>query len=51
VGRRLIHHGAEFRRREAAHPDYRRVTKWEKDHISRLIRAARTGKLMRGELT
>ena len=50
VGRRLIHHGTEFRRREASHPDFLRVTRWEKDHISRLIRAARTGKLIRREL-
>ena len=50
VGRRLIHHGAEFRRREASHPDFLRVTRWEKDHISRLIRAARTGKLIRRAL-
>jgi hypothetical protein len=26
------------------------VTRWEKDHISRLIRAARTGKLIRRAL-
>ena len=50
VGRRLIHHGADFRRREASHPDFLRVTQWEKDHISRLIRAARTGKLIRRKL-
>ena len=51
VGRRLIHHGAEFRKREAAHPDFLRVTRWEKAHISRLIRSARTGKLIRGSLS
>lgn len=50
VGKRLIHHGAEFRRREASHPDFLRVTQWEKDHISRLIRAARTGKPIRRAL-
>ena len=49
-GRRLIHHSAEFRKREAAHPDYLRVTRWEKKHISRLIRAARTGKPIRRAL-
>jgi hypothetical protein len=28
-----------------------RVTRWEKTHISRLIRSARTGKLIRGSLS
>ena len=50
-GRRLIHHSAEFRKREAAHPDFLRVTRWENKHISRLIRAARTGKGIRRTLS
>jgi len=50
VGRRLIHHGAEFRRRERAHPDHARATRWEEKHLARLIRSARTGKPMRSAL-
>lgn len=50
VGRRLIHHSAEFRRREQAHPDHARATRWEKTHLQRLIRSARTGKPMRSAL-
>jgi len=50
VGRRQIHHGAEFRRRESAHPDCSRATEWEKRHLRRLIRSARTGKPMRRTL-
>ena len=47
VGRRLIHHGPEFRERERAHPDFQRATAWERRHLDHLIRSARTGKPMR----
>jgi len=50
IGRKLIHHGAEFRARERAHPDFERATEWEKRHLQRLIRSARTGKPMRRSL-
>jgi len=50
IGRRLIHHGPEFRRRERAHPDHTRATEWERAHLQRLIRSARTGKPMRRSL-
>ncbi len=50
VGRKLIHHGAKFRGREQAHPDFERATEWEKRHLQRLIRSARTGKPMRRAL-
>ena len=47
VGRRLIHHGPEFRARERAHPDFERATAWERKNLDRLIRSARTGKPLR----
>lgn len=40
---RWIHHGRLLRSRERAHPDFARATKWEREHISSLIRSARTG--------
>ena len=43
-GSRWIHHGPEFRKRERAHPDYERAVRWEEENLTRLIRAARTGK-------
>jgi len=43
-GTRRRHHGPEFRRRERAHPDYRRSMDWEHRHVAALIRSARTGR-------
>ncbi|MGK0216905.1 MAG: hypothetical protein ACI9HE_000378 [Planctomycetota bacterium] len=43
VAGRWIHHGRLFRLCERAHPDFARATKWEREHISTLIRSARTG--------
>ena len=40
---RWIHHGRLFRSRERAHRDFARATRWEREHISALIRSARTG--------
>jgi hypothetical protein len=40
-GRRWIHHGPEFRRRERLYEDYARALEWEELHLPRLIRAAR----------
>lgn len=40
---RWIHHGASFRRREQAHPDFERATRWERRNLSALIRSARSG--------
>lgn len=40
---RWIHHGREFRRREAEYVDYERALAWEKLNIRALIRAARRG--------
>ncbi|MEM8882698.1 MAG: hypothetical protein AAGD14_01355 [Planctomycetota bacterium] len=36
-------HGPAFRRRERAHPDYPKAMAWQKRHIDRLIRSARSG--------
>ena len=38
-----VHHTPAFRRREQQHPDYARARKWEKKHITKLIRSARKG--------
>lgn len=46
-GRRTIHHGPEFRRRERAYPEYERAKRWEDENIERLLRSTRTGKPMR----
>jgi hypothetical protein len=35
-GRRIVH-GAEFRRRERAHPDFARALAWERSHIRLLL--------------
>lgn len=43
---RWIHHGREFRRRERAYADYRRVLAWEKAHLRALVRSARRGEPM-----
>lgn len=40
-GRRWVHHGPEFRRRERLYPDYQQALAWEELHLPRLIRAAR----------
>lgn len=40
---RWIHHGSEFRAREAAYPDYPRVLAWEKANLRALARSARKG--------
>jgi hypothetical protein len=46
-GGRWIRHGPELVRREERYPDLERALAWERDHIDRLIRSARTGKPMR----
>jgi hypothetical protein len=43
-GSRKRHHGAEFRLREQAHPDYARAIGWERRNVDALIRSARTGR-------
>lgn len=40
---RWIRHGPELVRREKSYPDLERSLAWERDHIDRLIRSARTG--------
>lgn len=40
---RWIHHGADFRAREAVYPDYRRVLAWERANLRALARSARKG--------
>jgi len=42
-GRRWIHHGRAFRLRERAYVDHDRAHAWERAHLARLIRSARTG--------
>ena len=42
-GRRWIHHGAEFRRRERAFEEHAPALVWEERNLGRLIRSARTG--------
>lgn len=42
-GRRWVHHGPEFRRRERHYPDYQRALAWEQDNLGKLIRCARSG--------
>lgn len=44
---RWIRHGEEFARRERGYPDLERSLAWEREHIDRLIRSARTGEPMR----
>jgi hypothetical protein len=41
---RWVHHGPDFREREAAYPEYERAVAWEEKHLPRLIRSARTGR-------
>ena len=40
---RVLHHGPEFRRREASYPDTARALKWEKANLPKLLRSARSG--------
>jgi hypothetical protein len=40
---RWIRHGRELMRREKSYPDLERALAWEREHIDRLIRSARTG--------
>jgi len=42
-GNRWVHHGPEFRAREARYADYKRALRWEERHLPRLIRQARRG--------
>ena len=44
---RLLHHGPEFRAREAGYADYQRALRWEHDNLPRLIACARRGTPMR----
>jgi hypothetical protein len=46
-GRRSLH-GPEFVVRERRHPDYERALAWQVEHLSGLIRSARTGRLLGG---
>lgn len=46
-GGRWIRHGRELVRREKTYPDLERALAWERDHIDRLIRSARTGRPMK----
>ncbi len=46
-GRRWIHHGREFRRRERAYGEYARALRWEEHNLPGLIHSARTGKPFR----
>ncbi len=39
VGGRLEYHTPEFRRRERAHPDYRRAVRWENENLSALLKS------------
>ena len=43
---RWIRHGPALVRREKTYPDLARALAWERAHIDRLIRSARTGRLM-----
>lgn len=42
-GTRMDHHPPEFRRRERAHPDYRRAVGWENEHLEVLLRYRHRG--------
>lgn len=46
-GNQWIHHGAEFRRREARYADYARALRWEQLNLPRLIACARRGSPLR----
>jgi len=45
-GQRWIHHGRAFRQRERAYVDHDRAHTWERAHLPRLIRSARTGEFL-----
>jgi len=47
AGKRRVHHGAAFRRRERTYRDYARAVAWQEEHLSALIRSARTGDPLR----
>ena len=40
---RWTHHGADFRARERAYPEYALARRWEEEHMGRLLRSARRG--------
>jgi hypothetical protein len=44
---RWVHHGPEFRSREAAWPEFRAALGWERQNLPRLIRSARLGTELR----
>ncbi|MGB0330684.1 MAG: hypothetical protein ACPGPE_02565 [Planctomycetota bacterium] len=44
---RWVHHGPEFRSREAAWPEFRAALRWERQNLPRLIRSARLGTELR----
>jgi len=44
---RWVHHGPEFRAREAGWPEYRAALRWERQNLPRLIRSARLGTELR----
>ncbi|QDV06418.1 hypothetical protein Poly30_19270 [Planctomycetes bacterium Poly30] len=44
---RWVHHGPEFRRREASWPEYEAALHWESKNLARLIRSAREGTKLR----
>jgi hypothetical protein len=44
--RRAQHHGREFRRREQAYPGTAPALTWQQEHLSALLRSARSGKPM-----
>lgn len=46
-GGRWVHHGPDFRAREASYPDYRAALRWEERNLPRLIAAARSGEPFR----
>lgn len=38
---RVEYHTREFRRRERAHPDFTRATRWEREHLDALLKTGR----------
>ncbi|MEE2940172.1 MAG: hypothetical protein VX460_07305 [Planctomycetota bacterium] len=44
---RWVHHGPEFRAREASWPEYEPAVAWERRNLARLIRSAREGTRLR----
>jgi hypothetical protein len=43
---RWTHHGADFRARERAYPEYELARRWEDEHMGSLLRSARRGRPM-----